>query len=186
MEGKEITSLDDVTLSEDTQVLVCNPDSGAGKTTLKGIQTATASFVDSATASTTVIAQGSDPSVSVSDTKSGTLSNHHALSFVFSLPRMESITKIEQTQSSTESGAENRATVTLTDGSTSTFSFYNGKQGAAGEKGDKGDSGVTAPSAGIFLVTINGSGHLIVTTAETTETTCPLSINGSGHLIYTI
>ncbi len=45
-----------------------------------------------------------------------------------------------QTKSSNEDGGENEFTVTLTNGNTSRFTYYNGHRGS-GEKGDKGDKG---------------------------------------------
>ena len=57
------------------------------------------------------------------------------------------IESIVQTESSTESGGKNTITVTLTDGSFTTFNVYNGaagETGSAGEPGEKGTDGASA------------------------------------------
>ncbi len=57
-----------------------------------------------------------------------------------------SIEKVEQTTISTEDMGENIITVTLSDGSSSTFQVKNGSKGSTGEagsKGEKGDIGLT-------------------------------------------
>lgn len=46
------------------------------------------------------------------------------------------VQSIEQTTTSTEDGGENIITVTLTDGTISTFSVWNGSQGSPGTNGD--------------------------------------------------
>ena len=58
-----------------------------------------------------------------------------------------SITSVKQTTTSTADGGTNIITVTLSDGTTSTFSVKNGSKGSKGDKGDKGDTGATG-SAG--------------------------------------
>lgn len=50
------------------------------------------------------------------------------------------IASIQQTTKSTEDDGVNVITVTLTDGSKSTFEVENGSKGSKGDKGDKGDS----------------------------------------------
>ena len=52
-----------------------------------------------------------------------------------------SITKVEQTTTSTESGGTNAITVTLSDGTQQTFNIWNGGQGGKGDKGEKGETG---------------------------------------------
>lgn len=52
-----------------------------------------------------------------------------------------SITKIEQTTTSTADNGENIITVTLSDGTVSTFNIKNGSKGDTGAKGEKGDPG---------------------------------------------
>lgn len=51
------------------------------------------------------------------------------------------IAAVEQTTVSEEDGGENVITVTLTDGTVSTFAVKNGSKGSRGEKGDTGDPG---------------------------------------------
>lgn len=51
------------------------------------------------------------------------------------------IAAVEQTVFSEEDGGENVITVTLTDGTASTFTVKNGSKGSPGEKGDPGESG---------------------------------------------
>lgn len=50
------------------------------------------------------------------------------------------VKSVVQTKFSNEDGGENEFTVTLTNGNTSRFIYYNGHRGS-GEKGDKGDQG---------------------------------------------
>ena len=50
------------------------------------------------------------------------------------------VKSVVQTKFSNEDGGENEFTVTLTNGNTSRFIYYNGHKGS-GEKGDKGDQG---------------------------------------------
>ena len=50
------------------------------------------------------------------------------------------VKSVTQTKFSNEDGGENEFTVTLTNGNTSRFTYYNGHRGS-GEKGDKGDKG---------------------------------------------
>ena len=65
-----------------------------------------------------------------------------------------SVTKIEQTATSTADSGINTITVTLSDGTTSTFDIKNGSKGSTGlkgdtgTKGDKGDTGIAGTSAG--------------------------------------
>lgn len=65
-----------------------------------------------------------------------------------------SVTKIEQTATSTADSGINTITVTLSDGTTSTFDIKNGSKGSTGlkgdtgAKGDKGDTGIAGTSAG--------------------------------------
>lgn len=72
-----------------------------------------------------------------------------------------SIKSIEQTKTSTESSGTNEVTVTLDNGTRSTFEVSNGKKG---EKGDKGDSGTDGISP---VVSINKSGK--TTTIQITD-----------------
>lgn len=51
------------------------------------------------------------------------------------------IAAVEQTTVSEEDGGENVITVTLTDGTASSFTVKNGSKGSPGEKGDPGESG---------------------------------------------
>lgn len=57
-----------------------------------------------------------------------------------------SITKVEQTTTSTASEGTNVITVTLSNGQIFTFNVKNGSAGKNGDKGDKGDPGVQGPS----------------------------------------
>lgn len=51
------------------------------------------------------------------------------------------ITSVVQTTTSTDDGGSNVVTVTLTDGTTSTFTVKNGSKGSQGEKGETGATG---------------------------------------------
>lgn len=53
------------------------------------------------------------------------------------------ISSVQQTTTSTEDDGNNIVTVTLTDGTTSTFTVQNGSKGADGAKGDTGPAGAT-------------------------------------------
>lgn len=55
----------------------------------------------------------------------------------------ETIESVKQTTTSTADGGTNVITVTLSDGTKSTFSVKNGSKGSTGDKGDKGDKGDT-------------------------------------------
>lgn len=55
------------------------------------------------------------------------------------------IASVVQTTTSSEDGGSNVMTVTLSDGTTSTFTVKNGSKGSQGEKGDKGDTGAEGP-----------------------------------------
>lgn len=52
------------------------------------------------------------------------------------------ITSVVQTTTSTADGGSNVVTVTLTDGTTSTFTVKNGSKGSQGEKGETGSQGI--------------------------------------------
>ena len=52
------------------------------------------------------------------------------------------IESIEQTVTSTEDNGDNVITVTMTDGSSETFTIKNGSQGSQGEKGETGEQGI--------------------------------------------
>ena len=52
------------------------------------------------------------------------------------------IESIEQTVTSTEDNGDNVITVTMTDGSSETFTVKNGSQGSQGEKGETGEQGI--------------------------------------------
>lgn len=58
------------------------------------------------------------------------------------------ISSITQTTSSTASGGANVWTATMTDGTTSALTVYNGAQGDTGEQGVQGDAGEGVPSGG--------------------------------------
>lgn len=53
------------------------------------------------------------------------------------------VSSVKQTTTSTADDGNNIITVTLTNGTTSSFTVQNGSKGSAGSKGDKGDSGYT-------------------------------------------
>lgn len=53
------------------------------------------------------------------------------------------IASVVQTTTSSEDGGSNVMTVTLSDGTKSTFTVKNGSKGSQGDKGDKGDTGAT-------------------------------------------
>lgn len=55
-------------------------------------------------------------------------------------PQGVSISSVKQTTSSTADGGTNVVTVTLSDGTKSTFNIKNGSKGSTGAKGDKGDT----------------------------------------------
>ena len=94
-----------------------------------------------------------------------------------------SIKSIEQTKISTESSGTNEVTVTLDNGTRSTFEVSNGKKG---EKGDKGDSGTDGISP---VVSINKSGK--ITTIQITDVNGPhtaiindgIDGNGAGDML---
>lgn len=58
-------------------------------------------------------------------------------------PQGVSVTSVVQTTTSSADGGSNVMTVTLSNGSKSTFTVKNGSKGSQGEKGDKGDTGAT-------------------------------------------
>lgn len=62
------------------------------------------------------------------------------------------IETVEQTTTSTEDGGANIVTVTLTDGSSSTFQVLNGSRGAQGEQGPQGEKGDPGDAAGVEIV----------------------------------
>lgn len=53
------------------------------------------------------------------------------------------IASVKQTTTSTADDGNNIITVTLTDGTSSTFTVQNGSKGSTGSKGDKGDTGAS-------------------------------------------
>jgi hypothetical protein len=55
------------------------------------------------------------------------------------------VQSVKQTTTSNVDSGYNVVTVTLTDGTTSTFSVKNGSKGSQGEKGDKGETGPQGP-----------------------------------------
>ena len=59
------------------------------------------------------------------------------------------VSSIEQTTTSTADDGNNVVTVTLSDGTTSTFTVQNGSKGSTGDKGDKGDTGAAGTNATI-------------------------------------
>lgn len=63
------------------------------------------------------------------------------------------IVSIEQTTTSSADGGTNIITVTLTDGTTSTFSVRNGSQGSQGQAGSEGSDGTDGTSVYIFDTT---------------------------------
>lgn len=68
-----------------------------------------------------------------------------------------SVTSIEQTIVSTEDGGVNIVTVTLSDGTQSTFHVKNGSAGVKGDKGDKGEPGHDADISSITPETIGAA-----------------------------
>lgn len=94
-----------------------------------------------------------------------------------------SIKSIEQTKISTESSGTNEVTVTLDNGTRSTFEVSNGKKG---EKGDKGDSGTDGISP---VVSINKSGKsttIQITDVNGTHTAIindGIDGNGAGDML---
>lgn len=65
------------------------------------------------------------------------------------------IKSVKQTTTSTQDGGANVITVTLTDGTASTFTVRNGSKGSAGAKGEKGDTGADGytPKKGVDYYT---------------------------------
>ena len=55
------------------------------------------------------------------------------------------IASVEQTTTSSTDGGSNVVTVTLSNGSTSTFTVKNGSKGSQGEKGEQGEQGIQGP-----------------------------------------
>lgn len=53
------------------------------------------------------------------------------------------VSSVKQTTTSTADDGNNVITITLTNGTTSTFTVQNGSKGSTGGKGDKGDAGYT-------------------------------------------
>lgn len=64
-----------------------------------------------------------------------------------------SIQKIEQTTTSTQDNGINVITITLTDGTKTTFEVRNGSKGSTGEKGDKGDKGEDGADGKDYILT---------------------------------
>lgn len=85
------------------------------------------------------------------------------------------IESVEQTTTSNESGGTNVITVTLTDGSQSTFAVQNGSKGdkgetgATGPKGDKGDTGATGPKGIQGENGVDGTSVTIESKTESSE-----------------
>lgn len=69
------------------------------------------------------------------------------------------IREVKQTTASTVSGGENVVTVYLTDGTSYTFTFYNGAKGA---DGSGGGGGTGTDGVGISSAEINGNGELVL------------------------
>lgn len=119
-------------------------------------------------------------------------------------PQGVSISKVEQTTTSTADGGANVVTVTLSNGTKSTFTVKNGSrggdgptgpQGPKGDKGDKGDTGATGVGVKSVVQTTTSSadgGDNIITVTLTNGTTSTFTVkNGSrgstgtrGSLIY--
>ena len=68
---------------------------------------------------------------------------------------IESITSTNNTSD----GGTSVVTVTLTDGSKSTFNVKNGSKGSTGEKGDKGDKGDTGEDGLTTTISVNGTNY---------------------------
>lgn len=96
-----------------------------------------------------------------------------------------SITKVEQTTSSTADGGLNTITVTLSDNTTSTFNVKNGSKGSTGlkgdigAKGDKGDKGDTGAKGATGATGTRGSRWTTGTSITGTSTTATV-FSGSG------
>lgn len=85
-------------------------------------------------------------------------------------PQGVSITKVEQTTTSTADGGENIVTVTLSNGTSSTFKVKNGSKGSTGATGSQGPTGATGAAAGFGTPTASvdantGTPSVTVTTS---------------------
>lgn len=66
----------------------------------------------------------------------------------------------------TGSNVANTVTVTKTDGSTNTFTVYNGAQGAAGSNGSNGAQGPMGPTGYVGNLSISGSSNGVIVSAK--------------------
>ena len=89
-----------------------------------------------------------------------------------------SITSVEQTTTSSADGGSNVVTVTLSDGTKSTFTVKNGSKGSQGDKGDKGDTGATGANG------TNGTNGKDGADGEDGATFTP-SVDAAGNLSWT-
>lgn len=98
----------------------------------------------------------------MSNLQENTATLQSILEMVNALPEGTGVESIEQTEFSTEDGGANVVTFTLTDGTTSTLTIYNGskgsdgaqgEQGPQGEQGEKGDTGAAGTNATITNAT---------------------------------
>ena len=69
-----------------------------------------------------------------------------------------SVVKVEQTATSTADGGNNVVTVTLSNGTTSTFNVKNGSKGSTGAKGDTGANGAAGTRGSIIYWGTSGTG----------------------------
>lgn len=91
-------------------------------------------------------------------------------------PQGVSISKIEQTTTSTEDDGTNTITITLSNGTTSTFDIKNGSKGSTGSTGAAGKDGTTPTIKAAAGSNINTVGTPTVT-ASTSGTTTTFTFN---------
>ena len=117
------------------------------------------------------------------------------------------IASVVQTTTSTADSGTNIVTVTLTDGSKSTFSVKNGSKGSKGDtgekgekgdpgaagdpgpkgdKGDPGENGVAFPLSGFFTMTVDADGNLYAHTAAAGDAPPLVYDEATGNLYYIV
>ena len=95
------------------------------------------------------------------------------------------VSSVAQTTTSTTDGGSNVVTVTLTDGTKSTFSVKNGSKGSTGEAGAAGSNGTSVTVKSVSESTADG-GNNVVTFSDGKTLTIKNGSKGSTGAAYTL